>query len=40
VAVFEMANARKKRDPEANVSTLITVGAGLAVLNILVATLW
>lgn len=40
VAVFEIANARKKRDPEANVSTLITVGAGLAAINILVATLW
>ncbi len=40
VAVFEIANSRKKKDPKADVGTLVTIGAGIAVVNILVATLW
>lgn len=39
VAVYEIANARSKK-PGSDVGTLVTAGAGLAVANILVATLW
>ncbi len=40
VVCYEMANAKQRKDPKADVRMLVTAGAGLAVLNILVATLW
>lgn len=40
VAVYEIANAKRRKDSGTDVGTLVSAGAGLTIANILVATLW